>query len=148
MTDIAPVVLDATFAAPPDAVFDAFTRAEHLTRWFAARARIDATPGGTWRYEWPDDLAAEGRVLDADRPNRLVWTWEASISGPVQMDSDVTITYTFEPDGDGTRLHLEEVGHDTAEIRDANASGNEQMLATLRAYLEDGTTVDWAAPPS
>lgn len=148
MTDIAPVVLDATFAAPPEALFDAFTETEHLTRWFAQNARIEATPGGTWRYEWPGDLAAEGRILEADRPSRLVWTWERSISGPHQMDSDVTITYTFEPDDGGTRMHIEEAGHETAEIRDANVSGVQQMLTTLRAYLEDGTAVDWTAPPS
>ncbi len=152
MTHVAPIVTEAVLAASPEALFDAFTDPRRLCDWFAQEASIDLRPGGAWRFGWPGGMAAEGRVVAAERPGRYEWTWERSVTGTQDLRSDVRLRYSFtrEQDGGGqavTRMRIEESGHETAAIRDMNATGINQMLATLRAYVEHGTTIDWTATP-
>ena len=145
MTDIPPILKTAELKASPDALFDAYTAPEHLEKWFAQKATIDLSENGTWRYEFGSGLAAEGRVLEASRPHRFVWIWETSISpdpdgGEQVFESEVVNTYTFEAIEGGTRFTIEESNHATREVRDMSEGGIEQMLQTLRAYVEDGVT--------
>lgn len=98
-------------------------------------------------------MAAEGRVVESVPDERYVWTWEKSIGatadgGQFSQDSSVTNVYRFSEEDGGTRLTLEESGHDSEEIRAMNEPGVDQMLDTLRAYVEDGVEVDWSAPPT
>ncbi len=50
--------LTRTVEAPREKVFEAFTRAEHLVRWWAPGGlsmplcEVDLRPGGTWRYSF------------------------------------------------------------------------------------------------
>lgn len=143
-----PIIKKAQLKATPEQVYLAYTDVGELQKWFASKATIEVRPGGPWRFEWPGGMAAEGKVLDAVPNERFVWTWEKSIgpdeSGAISsMDSMVTNVYTFEADGDGTLLRIEETGHDSQEGRDMSEPGIDGMIATLRAYLEDGTVIDW-----
>ena len=137
MPEIAPVTAEATFAAPPELLFDAFTDPKHLQRWFARTATIDLSPGGAWRFEFTDDMSAAGHVREAERPSRYVWTWEESVTGPHTMPSNVQITYTFSPIDGGTLMQIEESGHETEQIREMNEQGVAGMIDQLRAYVED-----------
>lgn len=50
------LVLERVFDAPRDLVFEVFTKAEHLMRWFGTKGwpltvcNIDFRPGGVWHY--------------------------------------------------------------------------------------------------
>ena len=147
MSSVPPIIKELTLAAPPEKVFDAYTVKADLEQWFAQKAAIDPTAGGTWRYEWPGGLAAEGRILEAQRPHRLVWTWEKSFTGGAVYASSVVNTYTFEATEGGTRMRIEESNHTSQEMRDMSEGGIDQMLSTLRAYVERGTAVDWSQQP-
>ncbi|HLU34777.1 MAG TPA: SRPBCC domain-containing protein [Thermomicrobiales bacterium] len=152
MNDIAPIVKETVLNATPEQVFDAYTDPKQLEKWFARAATIDLRANGAWRFDFGGGLAAEGRVLEAERPTRFVWTWEKSISpdenGVEQvLESDIVNTYQFEPVDGGTRFTIEERNHASQEIRDMSVGGIDQMIATLRAWLEDGVAVDWRQAP-
>lgn len=58
----ADLIDDREYAAPPELVFEAWTKAEHFARWFAPDnvdvplCEIDARPGGVIRFQhrWPE----------------------------------------------------------------------------------------------
>ena len=53
----ADLIDDREYAAPPELVFEAWTKAEHLARWFGPDnvevtfCEVDARPGGVIRFE-------------------------------------------------------------------------------------------------
>ena len=59
ITASADLIDDREYAAPPDLVFEAWTKAEHFARWFALDdvevplCEIDARPGGVIRFDRP-----------------------------------------------------------------------------------------------
>jgi uncharacterized protein YndB with AHSA1/START domain len=78
--------IERTFDAPPEEVFDAWTSAEVLRRWFHAgpdwetpSADVDLRVGGTVRVVMrrPDgtEHRAGGRYTAIERPHRLAFTW-------------------------------------------------------------------------
>lgn len=153
MSDIPPIIKRVILRATPEALFDAYTDPDHLEKWFAASARIDLKPNSAWRYEWPGGLAAEGRVIETDRPNRFVWSWEKSISpdpdgGEQVYESETVNTYLFEAVDAGTQFTIDERYHESQEVRDMSEGGIDEMLRMLKAYVEDGTVVDWTQAPA
>ena len=80
------VQIERTFPAPAEAVFDAWTSAEVMRRWFHAgsdwetpEAEVDLRVGGAVRIvmQRPDGerAAAHGEYTVIDRPHRLVMVW-------------------------------------------------------------------------
>jgi uncharacterized protein YndB with AHSA1/START domain len=79
--------IERTYAAPARAVFDAWTSADVLRRWFHAErdwetseAEVDLRVGGAVRVVMRDPKAdAEygggGRYTEIDPPRRLAFTW-------------------------------------------------------------------------
>jgi uncharacterized protein YndB with AHSA1/START domain len=78
--------LERTFDAPAEAVFDAWTSAEVLRRWWPAGsdwetpvADVDVRLGGTLRLVMrsPDgeEFGGRGEYLEITPPKRLVFTW-------------------------------------------------------------------------
>ena len=66
------IVLSRVFEAPRELVFAAWTKAEHLTKWFGPKGfttkthECDLRIGGRWRF---DMIAPDGKVWD----NRIVF---------------------------------------------------------------------------
>ena len=95
--------------APRERVYDALTRAKELDAWFTSGAEIDARPGGemVWRWaQWgPDRVTAEDRgpVLEAVRPERFVFGWQARLGGTI-VEAD------FDEHAEGTLVRLREHG--------------------------------------
>lgn len=123
-----------TFAAPPEAVFDAWVTPATFAAWWGGSAAevpldsvsLDARPGGTWKATMilePDlQFHWRGEYLEVDRPNKLV------------------LTTTFQP-GDARELLtvlLTAVDGGT-EMRFSQTGGN------LSAEEYEGTTVGWRA---
>ncbi|MBS1862532.1 MAG: SRPBCC domain-containing protein [Actinobacteria bacterium] len=81
------LLIERTFRAPAQAVFDAWTDEDVLRRWFHAgrdwetsEASVDVRVGGTVRLVMrdPSDGAthgASGRYTEVDPPRRLAFTW-------------------------------------------------------------------------
>jgi uncharacterized protein YndB with AHSA1/START domain len=129
--------------APRERVYDAFTRAEELNAWFTNGAEVDPRPGGemTWRWDHfgPDGVTGEdrGSVLEAERPSRYVFRWQAKLGG-------TTVEVAFEEHPEGTVVRLHEHGYPwTPEGRTELlncASGWGEALTLLKFYVEHGLT--------
>jgi uncharacterized protein YndB with AHSA1/START domain len=106
-----------TVAAPRERVFNAWTRAEELRRWFApgplttALADVDLRVGGRYRVTMrgPDgvDHTVTGVYQVIDPPKRLVysWRWEDKPSA-----GESTVTVEFHDRGSSTEIVLRHDG--------------------------------------
>lgn len=93
------LVLTRVFDAPRRLVFEAWTKAEHVSHWFAprpltmARCEVDFRPGGAFRFVMhaPDgtDYPFEGAFREIVPPERIVFT------GTVHEGNVAVTTVTF-----------------------------------------------------
>jgi uncharacterized protein YndB with AHSA1/START domain len=79
--------IERTFQAPPEAVFDAWTSAEVIRRWWQAEvgwetseAEVDLRLGGPVRVVMRDpvkdaEYGGGGYYTEIERPTRLAFTW-------------------------------------------------------------------------
>jgi len=99
--------ISRTFDAPRALVFDAWTKAEHLEKWFTPRplttpsCEVDFRPGGVFRLvmRMPNGVECpmDCRFGDIVVPERIVFT------GKIHDGNDVSTTVTFsEKDGKTT----------------------------------------------
>ena len=127
------IVLSRVFEAPRELVFAAWTKEEHLTKWFGPKGfttkthECDLRIGGRWRF---DMIAPDGKVFD----NRMVFL---EIKAPELLvldhgsdkDDDehrFRVTITFDEQNDtkafgtrvGTVVTMRQL-HPTKEQRDA-----------------------------
>ena len=87
MSDGHTLRIERTFQAPAEAVFDAWTSAEVIRRWWrvehdweTSEAEVDLRLGGTVRVVMRDpakdaEYGGGGRYTEIDRPRRLAFTW-------------------------------------------------------------------------
>lgn len=139
------IVATRVFHAPRRLVFEAWTKPEHVKRWYGGYrsmtlpvCEIDLRVGGTWRYVLDDpsngtDLGFSGEYREIVQPERLVSTeryeWIAN------SDHIVTLTLT-EQDGK-TTLHLH-VQYPSVEQRDGDLqSGMEVGMRETLNRLEE-----------
>lgn len=118
------IVMTRVFDAPRELVFEAWTRPEHVGRWFGPRGftttihEMDVRVGGMWRYimHGPDGTDYTNRVVyqEITRPERLVYLHGEDV------DDDpgrFHVTVTFGDEGGKTRLTMRMV-FATAEQRE------------------------------
>lgn len=121
--------------APADLLYELLTDAEHLVRWMAATAEIDARVGGTIRWTHDNGDTCSGRFVELVPARRIVFTygWERP---DVQVPpGSTTVEITLEPVGDATRLRLVHRGL-AGPMADAHAGGWDNYLGRLAAVAE------------
>jgi len=101
------LVLTRVFPAPRERVFEAYTRAGHVDRWFGPRGftttthEMDFRVGGAWRFTMvaPDGTVFPNHVVyrEIDAPSRLVFDHGAAAGEPAHFH--VSITFTEEEGG-------------------------------------------------
>jgi len=130
--------------ATRERVYDAFATAEGLDGWFTRGSRIDARPGGALLFRWVDwgaekDITADvpGRVIEAKRPDRLVFEWG-------EPGSESTVEIVFEARDGGTLVKLREFGFRTVENVVENAGGWGEALTLAKFWLEHGIATNTA----
>ncbi len=125
-------VVSRTFDAPRRLVFQAWTTAEHLARWFTPRplvtskCEVDFRPGGVFNLtmRMPDGLEhpMEARFGEIVAPERI--TFSAKIHGGV----DIETTVTFVEVGDKTTLNVRQ---SYSRATDATRGAPQGWKATL-----------------
>jgi len=121
--------------APADLLYELLTDAEHLVRWMAATAELDARVGGAIRWTHANGDTCCGEFVELVPARRIVFTygWErAEVGVP---PGSTTVEITLEPKGSGTQLHLVHRGL-AGPMADAHAGGWSNYLGRLAAVAE------------
>ena len=146
------IVLSRVFEAPRELVFAAWTKEEHLTKWFGPKGfttkthECDVRVGGRWRF---DMIAPDGKVwgnrivfLEIDAPELLVLD-HGSDKDDDEHRFRVTITFDEQNDAKtfgtkiGTVVTMRQL-HPTKEQRDAGiAFGAVEIGYTTRDKLAE-----------
>lgn len=121
------IVLTREFEAPASLVFDAFTKPEHLTRWFGLRdeqmpvCEVDLRTGGKWRFVLSmggQEMGMYGEFLEIEPPNRLVQTEHFEGELFEVMGAGTVNTLVLE-ERDGKTVMTSTILYKTREARDA-----------------------------
>ncbi len=118
------LVIERTFKASPERVFDAFTDPEQLKEWWwpngfsCPAAEVDLRVGGTYRIamKWPGSFPAEnqfshalaGEYYEIDRPRRLVMSGRAVNDEEGELFATL-IEITLEPREGSTALTMRQL---------------------------------------
>lgn len=137
--------LTRVLPATPAEVFEAWTRPEILSRWFAPGelraevAELDPRPGGRYRVAMHHPSGATHVVTGSYRevvpPERLVfsWAWEGEDA------PETLVTVEFRPVGDNTEMLFTHEGFPTAEARDQHLHGWTGSAGKLAELLAAGS---------
>ena len=147
--------------ATPQAIWDAITKPEWNVRFgYPGRLEYDLHPGGTFRaiagakeqaMGMPEALA-EGEVLEADPPRRLVQTWRFLFDPEMSAEGFTRLTWDIEEDDGGvtqlTMTHeLENAPRTAAAVASVahiyeGGGGWALILSDLKTLLETGSSFD------
>jgi uncharacterized protein YndB with AHSA1/START domain len=134
------LVVTGTVNGPARLVFDAWTKAELLPRWWVPKSfpitlvscETDPRVGGRYRLTFGADGSTMdffGRYLEVDPPTRLVWTNE-------EGEGEATITtVTFEEIDGTTRVVVRDL-YPSKESLEADSGSTYAMPESL-AQLDD-----------
>jgi len=144
------LVLERVIEVPRELVWAAWTKPEHLSKWFTpapwtvADCEIDLRPGGIFRtiMRSPEgkDFPITGCYLEVVSLERLVWT-DALLPGyRPSAEPFFTAVVTLEPRGKGSRytamaLHRDEAGrkrHEEMGFHDGWGKALDQLVAHAR----------------
>jgi uncharacterized protein YndB with AHSA1/START domain len=136
------VVVTRTINGPARIVFEAFTKAELLKRWWVPKSmgmtllscEVDARVGGKYRLVFdhggPEPAAFFGTYVEVKPHSRLAWTnEEGGEGGPVT-------TVTFEEKGGKTLVVLRE-SYPSKEALDAAGTGAADALVETFDQLDE-----------
>ena len=140
------IVINRTFDAPRDIVFQAFTDPAHVDHWYGPRgfttktSDMDVRPGGAWNYVMRHEQYGvfnnRIRYHVVDRPSRLEYTHDSGVDGdPAAFE----VTVTFEEISGKTRVTMRSVFPTTAELERVKGfgavEGGKQTLERLAEWL-------------
>ena len=140
-----------TIDGPARIVFDAWTRPEHVRRWWApqslgaAMVSCDAEVrvGGRYRYVLEpgkgDRFAFSGEYTEITPPSRLVYTafFEPTASGPMPGALAVVVTVTFEERDGKTHVRSRELYPSKQVLDGALATGMERGVHVTMDQLDE-----------
>lgn len=147
------VTIIRTFAAPRALVFDCFTKAERLARWWGPHhfdvpfCESDARPGGAIRIDMrgPEPFGTNpvfGEFLEVERPERLSMVLRAFEGADGSWGIEHVTTFRFEDaPGGGTTMHMTTVVKQVSEAMLPALAGMKegwsQSFEKLEAALAD-----------
>ena len=139
------IVIQHTFAAPIERVYQAWTDPQQIVQWFRPNERwnssvvdIDPTPGGrhniTMHHTDGDEFRNLGRYVEIVPNERLSFTWNAA--GSTMGGEETFVTIDFRAVSNGTELTLTHDRHTDPKVLEQTTSGWTGILETLNTYLE------------
>jgi uncharacterized protein YndB with AHSA1/START domain len=137
------LVIERTFAASAEDVFDAWTSPEVMRRWFHCAAdwetpvaEVDLRVGGrvriTMRRPEGREPEAQGEYVIIDRPRRLVMSWTFGD----EPSNEQLIELSFSESGGATTVVMVNSGISTDERRSGQQEGWEGCFEQLGRLLE------------
>lgn len=128
--------------ATPEKVFDAITDRELTAQYWGHRNASDWKVGSMWehrRIDGSDKADIIGKVIENDRPRRLVMTWASPVNAATP-DKVSRVTMEIEPHkNDAVKLTVthSELEPDSDMLRGIT-SGWPLVLSALKSFLETG----------
>jgi uncharacterized protein YndB with AHSA1/START domain len=145
------IVIRRAFNGPPHIVFDAWTRPEHVRRWWAptshrvalASCEAEVRVGGRYRYvlrhQSGNEMAFSGVYREITPPSRVVYTevFEPTAAGADPNEEGVVVTVTFD-EVDGKTQVVSRSMCPSKEVRDLIiASGMEHGVRETMDQLDE-----------
>jgi uncharacterized protein YndB with AHSA1/START domain len=149
------IICEIHIASPPERVFRALVDPKLVVQWWGepgiyrcTEFQADLRVGGKWKSAGLDGsghrFEVVGEYLEIDRPRLLVSSWTATWTGDVKT----TIRWELESTGGGTLVRIQHSGLAAHPELAQSYRGWPRMLEWLRAFVDDGETVDGRKPPS
>lgn len=129
-----------------DKVYEAITSPEVARRYWGHENISEWTPGTAWEHVRASDerpVEIVGRVVEVDRPRRLVITWSAASKAD---DPDEESRVTFEIEETDKGMVKLEVTHDQLQpgsgMEKGIGKGWPLVLSSMKSFLETGRGMD------
>ena len=136
--------LERIFAATPQQLFDAWTKADQLVRWWGPEGcttphcDLDIRQGGAWittmRHNDGSENTVSGIYRLIEPPRRLVFTWAWHNDGARGHESEVALD--FESVDGGTRMVLVQKTFQSDEQCDKHRMGWTSSFNDLARHIE------------
>ena len=134
------LVVERTFPATPEKLFDAWTRPDILVRWWGPEGMtipehsIELREGGKWHTTMRNadggEVFVSGVYKTIDRPKTLAFTW-AWRQPDGSRGEETVVTVTFQAVKGGTRLKLDQRSFAEVSNRDNHGMGWNSSLNCL-----------------
>jgi uncharacterized protein YndB with AHSA1/START domain len=121
--------------APPERVYDYFTRPESIVRWMGDYALLEPEPNGRFHLDIRG-TPVRGRYLELDPPHRLLISWGYAGSDELPPGASI-VEVRLVPEQAGTRVELEHRNLSETQRR-PHAIGWQHYLARLHATIATG----------
>jgi len=138
------LVIERSFDAPAHLVFSAWTKPEHLVRWFGPNdftlptCEQDFRVGGKYKFcmHAPDgsDHWVYGEYREIREFDRLVFTWTRDDGQPAPWVDNI-VTLTFEEVDGKTRMTMRQALFNTEAYRDEHQGGWSECFDRLAIFL-------------
>ena len=119
-----PVIATVHIDAPPERVYEYFTRADAIVTWMGDYALLEASPGGQFTVD-VKGAPVRGRFLALDPPHRILISWGYAGSGRLPPGAS-TVEIRLTAERGGTLVELEHRG-----LPGRGAAGARQRLDAL-----------------
>ena len=141
MADDTTARASTSIGAPPETVWHALTDPAEVKKfYFGTDLKTDWKPGSriVWSGEWQGKKYEDrGEVLEIERNRRMKYTHFSPLTGQEDRPENYhTITVELEPDGDGTRVTLEQTNNADAKARDHSQQNWQMVLESLKKLVE------------
>ncbi len=126
----------------PEKLWNALVDSEMIKQYWGRHRNVsDWKPGSTWEHQDYDDAGivdVVGRVVESNRPRRLVITW-AMPADSERVEKHSRVAFDIEPFMDAVRLTVthDELEPDSAMLHGITA-GWPFVLSSLKTLLETG----------
>jgi uncharacterized protein YndB with AHSA1/START domain len=125
----------------PERLWEAIVKPEFTQRYFhGTTIDTDWKVGSQLRYMMAgDQVASEGKILEADRPRRLSMTWLFKYDPELSQEKPSRVTWEIEQTGEVCKLTVthDDFDGETKTYR-AVGQGWPAILSSLKTLLETG----------
>lgn len=127
--------------ATPDEIWDALTKSEFtLDYYYGSTVESSWEKGAPYVFSIGGNPAIVGEVLESDRPNRLVTTFDARWDDDVTPDAPTRVTYEIEAAGPMSKLSVVHDGFTAENATYRQVRGGWPLISSgLKTLLETGS---------
>jgi uncharacterized protein YndB with AHSA1/START domain len=129
----------------PEKLWDALIKPEFTRKyWFGSTQDSTWEPGSSWQLKAPDGrLTDAGKVLEIEKPRRLVLSWRHQLSPEMRAEGESRATYELEKQGEVVKLTVtHEIDKKDSKLIQGVSGGWPIILASLKSLLETGEPIE------